>query len=128
MKLRAHHLLCIPMYQGKGYSEGFTAHMGEMLKMLEKNVPVRLTADTDEICSACPNNNGGTCKEAEVVQFYDAAVLKACDLKEGQEIRFLEFAEQVQEKIIEPEIREKICGNCQWNEICSRKASRWAKG
>ena len=34
MELRAHHLLCIPMYQGHGYSKEFCAHMVEVIERM----------------------------------------------------------------------------------------------
>ena len=37
----------------------------------------------------------------------------------------LEFAQKVQKKVIDTGLREKICGDCEWNEICSEKSSRW---
>ena len=44
---------------------------------------------------------------------------------EGEELNFLEFAQKVQKKVIDTGLREKICGDCEWNEICSEKSSRW---
>ena len=81
--------------------------------------------ETDEICSACPNNREGSCLDIQKVQQYDRAVLRECGFTEGQEMRFLQFAETVQEKIIHAEKREKICGDCQWNAICKSQKSRW---
>ena len=127
--IRPHHGMCLAFFEGKGYSEKFTAHMGKVLKMFEQNktMKIYLTADTDTICGACPNNQGNVCKDKKLVRHYDQEVLKSCDLKEGQEIPFGTFAELVQEKIIASGERETICGNCQWNKICGRKESRWAK-
>ncbi|MCD7746473.1 MAG: DUF1284 domain-containing protein [Lachnospiraceae bacterium] len=59
--LRAHHGMCLAYFEGKGYSEGFTAHMQNMLDLfLEegengKGPRVRLVTCPDEICTACPN-------------------------------------------------------------------------
>ncbi len=38
--LRPHHGMCLAYFEGKGYSEGFSAHMQEMLELFEKDVPV----------------------------------------------------------------------------------------
>ncbi len=48
--------------RGEGYSGGFTAHMAEMLKLFLSGKRIRLHVDTDEICSACPNNQDGICE------------------------------------------------------------------
>ena len=123
--IRPHHGMCLAYFIGNGYSIGFAAHMQEMLELFLKNIPVRLVVETDEICSACPNNREGSCLDIQKIQQYDRAVLRECGFTEGQEMRFLQFAEKVQEKIIHAEKREKICGDCQWNAICKSQKSRW---
>lgn len=47
---------------------------------------LQLVGATDEICSACPHNKGGSCESAEKVDRYDAGVLKYTGLKAGQEM------------------------------------------
>ena len=123
--IRPHHGMCLAFFIGNGYSNGFTAHMQEMLDLFMKGADVRLTVRTDEICSACPNNCEGQCEAAEKVTRYDQAVLKACSLEEKKEMPFTQFVKNVQEKIIETGKREEICGDCQWNRICESQPSRW---
>lgn len=107
--VRPHHGMCLAYFIGKGYSEGFSAHMEKMLHILEKDVPIRLVVSLDEICSACPNhqfltdeeNSGETkeiCEAQEKVFRYDHGVLEACGLTEGEELNFLEFAQKVQKR------------------------------
>ena len=57
--LRPHHGMCLAYFKGEGYSDGFSAHMQEMLDIFQKGAKIQLHADTDEICSACPNNEKG---------------------------------------------------------------------
>lgn len=123
--VRPHHGMCLAFFIGKGYSEGFSAHMEKMLKEFQKNLPVRLVVHTDEICSACPNNEKNVCNSTEKVEAYDRKVLEICGISEGTELDFLEFVGIIQEKIINPGLRDRICGDCQWNEICSSCQSRW---
>lgn len=124
--VRPHHGMCLAFYIGYGYSEGFNCHMGQMLERLLENPTVRLTAGCDQICAACPNNEGGVCATAEQVAGYDRKVLEACGLEEGTELPFLNFAKLVQSKIIATGKREQICSDCQWNSLCSGK-SRWSE-
>ena len=125
--LRPHHGMCLAYFKGEGYSNGFSAHMQEMLDIFQKGAKIQLHADTDEICSACPNNEKGCCSSFSLVEAYDNAVLEECGLKEGQKLAFPEFTEAVQKKIIETGKRTKICGDCQWNRICQEQPSRWSK-
>ena len=125
--LRPHNGMCLAYFKGEGYSDGFSAHMKDVLDELQKGMNVRLHVGIDEICSACPNNCEGVCEAAEKVKRYDNEVLVECGLKEGQKLAFPEFTEAVQKKIIETGKRTKICGDCQWNRICQEQPSRWSK-
>ena len=124
--LRPHHGMCLAYFEGKGYSDNFTAHMQAVLEELETGKKVRITAGTDEICGECPNNCGnGKCRDNEKVKRFDLEVLKRCGLKEGDVLAFRDFAGMVQKQILGPEKRDEICGDCQWEAVCSSKKSRW---
>ena len=117
-KIRAHHGMCLAFFQGKGYSSEFTKHMAQMKRRLEENPLVCITGQTDVICSACPNNENGSCVTAEKVARYDRQVLKRCNLAEGQVMPFFDFEKLVYDNILLPGKRKEICGNCQWNCYC----------
>ena len=118
--------MCLAYFKGEGYSDGFSAHMKEVLDELQKGMDVQLYVGTDEICSACPNNQDGICEARDKVAEYDSAVLERCGLKAGQVLDFAAFTKTVQEKILATDKRREICGNCQWNSICEEQKSRWA--
>ena len=44
--LRPHHGMCLAYFKGEGYSNGFTAHMAEMLKIFLEGKKIRLHVDT----------------------------------------------------------------------------------
>ena len=92
-----------------------------------KGAKIQLHADTDEICSACPNNEKGCCSSFSLVEAYDNAVLELCGLENGQIMEFDDFTDVVQKKILASGKRKEICGNCQWNSICESQKSRWEK-
>ena len=121
--LRPHHGMCFQFYEGKGYSEDFTDHMGRIIREMEADPSqaVRLKVETDIVCANCPNNEDGTCSTREKVERYDKEVLKACGLAEGVEISFAKFTELVRERIIDAGIRSNICGDCSWDYICRGK-------
>ncbi|MCD8104975.1 MAG: DUF1284 domain-containing protein [Lachnospiraceae bacterium] len=152
--LRPHHGMCLAYFEGKGYSEGFTAHMQKTLDLFmgDEAVLICLVTYTDEICTACPNNEHGTCRDAAKVLGFDMGVLKLCGLEDGQILEFGEFARLVQKCILSVGKREEICGArpgrcseslrrvtstpgvgkicschypCQWDELCSNRKSRW---
>ena len=117
-RIRAHHGMCFSFFQGKGYSGEFTENMWMMKEKLDKDPKVILLDAVDDVCAHCPNNQEGVCTSAGKADEYDRQVLKYCKLSSGTKIRWKDFAEKVQKLIINTGEREKICGNCQWNEIC----------
>ena len=120
MPLRPHHGMCFRFYEGKGYSAAFTDHMGRVIRALSERpeTPVRLTLSADVVCEHCPNNRDGVCGSADKVVRYDAAVLDACNLKDGDELPYADFAARVRERILDAGLRRVICGDCEWDAIC----------
>ncbi len=128
LALRPHHGMCLAYFVGRGYSSGFTTHMGQLLEGLVVETPVRLTAGVDAVCAACPNNSGGICDKPAQVAGYDEAVLAMCGLAEGDVLPFGTFTRLVQDRILAPGLRREICGGCQWSGICDTQPSRWDSG
>ena len=116
--LRAHHGLCAYFFKGKGYNDEFTAHMSEIVENLKAGAIVRLVDTVDVICEKCPDNRDGVCRTAALVAEYDRQVLLRCGLETGMTMPFADFQKLVIERILIPGNREKICGNCQWSDIC----------
>ena len=115
--------MCFQFYEGKGYSADFTDHMGRVIRECEASPEqkVTLVCGTDIVCSSCPNNMNGVCDTEDKVMRYDKAVLEACGLSNGDEIPYSEFIETVRRQVIENGNRKKICGDCSWDYICSKK-------
>lgn len=120
-KIRAHHGMCLAFFEGKGYSSTFTAHMAEMKQLLTGNERVCIVAETDDICSACPNNCGGICTAQEKTAGYDRQVLALCGLTAGTVLEWQRFEELVKQKVLDAGKRKDICGDCQWDSICSKR-------
>lgn len=122
IRLRPHHGMCFQFYEGKGYSAEFSDHMGCVIRDLSERpkTSVRLTLSTDAVCERCPNNINGTCQSAEKVTRYDKAVLSACNLSDGEELTYADFAARVKERILDAGLRRNICGDCEWDAICAK--------
>ena len=61
-ELRFHHLLCLPLFQGKGYSDGFSVNMQSVKDRLEsEDTAVRFVCSGDMICQHCPNRTEDGC-------------------------------------------------------------------
>jgi len=119
VNLRAHHGMCLRYFVGKGYSSQFVENMAYYKKFLEEDSPeVRIIASVDAICMKCPNNADGECTSCGKVHTYDMEVLKELNLNPGSAMPFLDFYEQVREKILLKGKRSRICGSCQWDAYC----------
>lgn len=121
IKLRARHGMCIAYFQGQGYSEIFTEHMKGIIKLLKDNPTIQLITRADIICEKCPNliPKRMKCNTAAFVQECDKKVLTFCGLDENQILTWDEFFKIVCERILFPEKRALICGQCQWNNLCA---------
>lgn len=118
MKLRAHHGMCLAYFEGKGYSQGFTAHMQSVLDAMAEDPMLELVTEGDVVCAQCPNLEGGVCVTSEKVLEYDRQVLKHCGLEKGKILPWSEFSELVSRHILTHGRREEICGNCEWTAVC----------
>lgn len=117
-RIRAHHGMCFCFFRGKGYSGEFTDNMWAMKEKLKRNPEVILLRETDDVCAHCPNNLSGECTSAGKVESYDSQVLALCGLAPNARIGWNDFEKLVEEHILSAGKREKICGGCQWNDLC----------
>lgn len=121
IRLRAHHGMCLAFFEGKGYSQGFTAHMQTILDGMQNDPMLELVTEGDSVCTACPNLESGVCRTAQKVLGYDRQVLTLCGLEAGTSLPWSEFSRLVTERVLAPGLRETVCGDCQWNAICKSR-------
>ena len=110
--------MCMAYFRGNGYSESFTQNMKNVLQLLTEDRPVVLTLDADDICRACPNRRGASCSHREKVARYDRGVLQVLGLEDGAELSAGELKKAVAKKILLTGLREEICGDCFWTDLC----------
>lgn len=123
IRLRPHHSLCMQFFVGKGYSEEFTKHMWEVVK-LAKDTMVEVTFDLDELCSACPNHETGICDSQEHVAEIDKKVAEVFGYQEGDRLTLERFWENSKVDIILPGRLKEICGECEFMGICEAQAEK----
>lgn len=120
--IRPHHGLCTLFFEGKGYSKAFTDRMWKIIYEAEQGSELRLVCRADGICEVCPNRRGVRCAGGNAL-VYDEKVLSLTGLREGMTVTLGQLQQAVQEKILQPGKWEEVCGDCQWAEICRRKAA-----
>ncbi|HCC35691.1 MAG TPA: hypothetical protein DEQ02_08705 [Ruminococcaceae bacterium] len=114
--LRAHHLLCLSHFVGKGYSDGFTRHMAKVLARLKNGEELCLVSGCDDICSHCPHKSGGVCASGNP-EAIDAEVFSRTKLSPGVRMTWNKAA-----GIIKPLCSDiqRICGKCEWRTLCEK--------
>ena len=126
MKLRVHHLLCVPLYCGHGYSDAFVKNMDQKAAELKRGCRVCLQTDPDEICASCPNlvqkaGEAARCSlDRNHVQTKDERLLTALQLEAGREYDSMQLWKAVRDRMTQ-EIFEGSCGRCEWYRqgLCS---------
>lgn len=118
MKLRAHNLLCIQGFVGKGYSPEFAANMARVVESLGESAGISVIDEPDALCSACPNLSETGCAlhgqgtESGIVR-QDRNVLRRLGLESGTTVTWGDILERIREKIA-PDDLDDICGACPW--------------
>lgn len=96
LRLRAHHLNCIPRFQGRGYSSDFCDNMQKIKKRFDDGEGHIIVSGADDICKSCPNLINGICIDEEKVSLYDTLSMNENSI-------------------------DKICNDCRWYTICKKK-------
>ena len=57
VKIRAHHLFCMTLYEGKGYSRAFVSNMDRITEKIRSGeaVSLQILAEADCLCRSCPH-------------------------------------------------------------------------
>lgn len=125
-ELRFHHLFCVPLFEGKGYSDGFSENMQRIKDILFKDDPaVKLVCGCDCICENCPNKCEKGCSldnenENRGVKIKDNTISALTGISVSTEIGFSEALERALKNISRDDF-EEICGGCRWYKqgLCS---------
>ena len=118
---RPHHFLCSLGFQGKGYSDAFTANMSQIvdgrLRQPGGDDPViQVTGDTDDICAPCPKRRSTLCTEHDKIATLDTRHARALGLFVGAELTWGEAKRRIVKRV-PPGSLQTLCEGCQWLEL-----------
>lgn len=117
--LRAHHLLCMHGFQGKGYSDLFVRHLKETIDRLNDDPDqiIEITHGIDDICLFCPHARpDGLCDHETKVSVYDEKAQDFFNIDEGY-TAFKKIKDSVCDQL-SGEVLNNICADCQWLDLC----------
>jgi hypothetical protein len=120
IRLRAHTLLCLQGFRGKGYSSEFVENMAVIHRTLADRPEsmVEVLDSSDEICGACPHHLPSGCtangeRSEEDIKSQDLVVLKKLGLEVGNRVRWRDILDRIS-RSVRGEDLPAICGTCRW--------------
>lgn len=127
LEFRFHHIFCIPLFKGYGYSDEFSIAMAEIKDILtSENPKLSLVCTSDRICYKCPNREDDFCNLDSVhhkIFDKDSYIAEILDLKIGANMSFSQVLELAISRVSSQDFG-KVCGKCRWSEqgLCSYQA------
>lgn len=118
---RPHHFLCSLGFQGKGYSDGFTANMSRIVVDALRapggdDTVIEVTGKTDDICGPCPKRRATLCVEQEKITALDARHALALGLLTGTRLTWGEAKRRIVAHV-PPGSLQTLCEGCQWLDL-----------
>ncbi|MER9947425.1 DUF1284 domain-containing protein [Mesorhizobium sp. M0047] len=128
IRLRAHHLLCLLTYVGKGYSPAFTANYDGIAERLSRGEDILLVSGADDVCGPLLDEPEPHCLNESV---YERDRLAAQDLEELLALPIRVGASLDLDASMLARMRQafsagrvrKACGGCEWSGLCSTIAA-----
>lgn len=124
VRLRAHHLLCILTYVGKGYTPAFTANYDEVAERIGRGEEIVLVSGPDDICAPLLHEDDPHCHRESVIK-RDAhaaqalAELLARAVRIGERVHLCdETLARMRDAFARGAIR-RACVGCSWAPLCS---------
>ncbi len=123
--LRAHHLLCLLSYVGRGYDAEFVRHYDAIVDRLSKGEAIRIVEGPDDICAFLIRTQGEAHCTASRVAERDAAA--AADLRERLDIEAApgtridptrDWLASMRAAFAMGAVR-RACSGCEWHALCT---------
>lgn len=124
MKIRAHHLPCIPRFYHGGYDKRFAENMKKICIQIRKNPDIKIkvvVGKPDDLCIKCLYWNKNQCVQSKEIGKWvisqDKNILKYLKLKENSIYKAKDIF-NLSVKKINPKTIKKICSHCIFLENC----------
>jgi len=129
IRIRAHHLLCMLTYAGKGYSGAFTANYDKIVERLGNGEDLILVTGPDDICAPLLADKDEHCFGQSVVE-RDENAARAVETLLGRPMRpgerFSldgEWLARMRKAFAAGETRQP-CEGCEWHDLCTEIAGK----
>ncbi|MCA8878714.1 MAG: DUF1284 domain-containing protein [Rhodobacteraceae bacterium] len=127
VRFRPHHFLCALGYQGKGYSDRFTANMsaivlGRLRAPDGGRTIIEVTGATDDICAPCPKRRGDHCMSQVQIAALDSRHAAALGLAPGDRLTWAEAQVRIRHRVHADDL-DRLCRGCGWLALGLCKAA-----
>jgi hypothetical protein len=125
VRLRAHHLLCMLTYVGRGYSDAFTARFDEVVRRLGEGEEALLVRGPDDVCAPLLEASGEPhCHRESVLRRDEVAAaslqtLLGVGLQPGARLRLDEPTLTHLRSAFRAGHTRSACSGCEWFGLCS---------
>lgn len=128
IRLRAHHLLCLLTYVGKGYSPAFTANYDGIAKRLSLGEDILLVSGPDDVCAPLldelePHCLGESAAERDRLAAADVGDLLARPTRIGDRLDLDAATLARMREAFSAGLVRKACEGCEWNALCGTVAA-----
>lgn len=128
IRLRAHHLLCLLTYVGKGYSPAFTANYDGIAERLSRGEDILIVSGPDDVCAPLldepePHCLGESAVERDRLAAADVEELLARPILIGARLDLDAAILARMRQAFSAGLVRKACGGCEWNELCGTVAA-----
>ncbi|MBZ9860455.1 DUF1284 domain-containing protein [Mesorhizobium sp. CA12] len=128
VKLRAHHLLCLLTYVGKGYSPAFTANYDKVVKRLGEGEAVVIVAGPDDVCAPLlgepePHCLRESAAERDRMAARDVGALLGRPIQAGDRLVLDAHKLAGMRKAFSAGLTRQACSGCEWSGLCDTVAA-----
>ncbi len=128
VRLRAHHLLCLLTYAGKGYSPAFTANYDAIAGRISQGEGILVVDGPDDICAPLLGDADPHCWRDSVtvrdrLAARDVSELLARPIRAGSRVELdTELLRQMRDAFASGRTRA-ACLGCEWGDLCNAIAA-----
>ncbi|MEP6566129.1 MAG: DUF1284 domain-containing protein [Mesorhizobium sp.] len=128
IRLRAHHLLCLLTYVGKGYSPAFTANYDVIADRLVRGEEILIVSGPDDICAPLLGEPEPHCLRDSVIErdrlaARDLGELLARPIRAGIRLDLDAAILTRMRQAFSKGLTRNACPGCEWAGLCSAIAA-----
>lgn len=133
VRLRAHHLLCILTYVGKGYSPAFIDNMTQAARRISAGETIEIVEGPDDICAPRKAETNPHCWDKSVHNrdlraAQDVGRILKISIRSGAKLSLNKRSLRQLRAAFTQNLVRSACHDCQWDEICSALSKNGYRG